>query len=412
MSFKTIAQNGIDAIRKKNQQHQMPLSSLENFGKHWKEKNAVYGVHWSVDRKEHLDFIKKLSYTIDKSSSINVKCEDPFVTLNLEHELKYLKNVEINRMSYDLPAGNPEFYRRSSNASTSQTGSALVYDEHIYTAVKNKSGKFKENGPFIIDHAWFQGEAKQGKFRRWLFDSFGLKDIVILDPKEFDVDSAKTGLCMIYGEDGYNGDITVKNLINGEKFVEDFRSIGYVIARKDLAKLLPAIKTKTHYEWKRTKIELKLDKDEKVIQGPKEVKGGDIPVLKRLRLGQEPEYYYTSSEYINDWTDSNTERFVTRYQPNTQAKDESGNRLWYKIAVGTVVQPGTIIPGDMWFSYTVVDNGTGEDHKKHLMSNEVTKLLKATRTGQSLHTPQTIWVPYATEFKGFSDNDRKIINNL
>ena len=58
MSFKTIAQNGIDAIRKKNQQHQMPLSSLENFGEHWKQKNAVYSVHWSIDRKDHLDFIK------------------------------------------------------------------------------------------------------------------------------------------------------------------------------------------------------------------------------------------------------------------------------------------------------------------------------------------------------------------
>ena len=41
------------------------------------------------------------------------------------------------------------------------------------------------------------------------------------------------------------------------------------------------------------------------------------------------------------------------------------------------------------------------------MSNEVTQILKATRTGKSLHTPQTIWVPYATEFTGFSNNDIK-----
>jgi hypothetical protein len=412
MNFKDIAQKGIDSIRKKNQQHQMPIISIELFGSYWKKKNAVYGINWSIDRKEHIDFIEKLSYTIDRSSKINVKCDDPFVTLNLEHELKYLKNVEINNMSYDLPAGNPEFYRRSSNASTSQTGSSLVYDEHIYNAVKRKSGKFKENGPFIIDHAWFQGEAKQGKFRRWLFDIFGLKNIIILDPKEFDVDSAKTGICMIYGEDRYNGTISLHNLINNEKFDCDFRSIGLVIPNKDLSTLLPKIKTKTDYEWKRTKVTLKLDENENVIEGPKEIKEGDIPVLKRLRLGKDPEYYYTTAEYVTDWTDSNTERFVTRYQPNTQAKDDSGNRLWYKIAVGTVVKPGTIIPGDMWFTYTVVDNGTGEHHKKHLMSEEVTKILKATRTGQSLHTPQTIWVPYATEFTGFTDNDKKIINNL
>ena len=124
-------------------------------------------------------------------------------------------------MAYDLPGGNPEFYRRSNNASNSQTGNVLVYDEHIYNAVNHKSGKFKENGPFIIDHAWFQGEAKQGKFRRWLYDVFGLKNIVILDPKEFDVDSGKTGICMIYGEDGYNGKINLHNLITCLLYTSD-----------------------------------------------------------------------------------------------------------------------------------------------------------------------------------------------
>ena len=46
------------------------------------------------------------------------------------------------------------------------------------------------------------------------------------------------------------------------------------------------------------------------------------------------------------------------------------------------------------------------------MSQEVTNILKKTRTGKSLHTPQTIWIPYATEFKGFTNSDKKIINNL
>lgn len=412
MSFTTIAQRGIDGIRKNNQQHQLPLSSLKCLPSLWKKKNCTYGLHWSIDSKKHIDFIKELSYNIHDTSIINVECNDPFVTLNLENEIGSLNNVRINDMNYDIPAGNPEFYRRSENASTPQTGNVLVYDDHIYNAVNHKSGRFKENGPFVTDHAWFQGGLKQGKFRRWLFESFGLKDIVIIDSNDFDVDSGKTGICMIYGEDGYDGNITLNNLITGEKFIKDFRSLEYVIPKEDLANLLPKVKTNSKYIWKRTNIPLKFDDNENVIEGPKEVKGGTVRVLKRLLLNQEPEYYYTEPKYVTDWTDSETERFVTRYQPNTQAKDESGGRLWYKIAVGTVVKPGTVIPGHFWFAYTIVEKDTGETHKKHLMSEEVTKILKATRTGQSLHTPQTIWVPFATEFKGFTKDDKKIINNL
>jgi hypothetical protein len=397
MNFKDIAQKGIDSIRKKNQQHQLPLSSLKSFGNHWKKKNAVYGIIWSIDRKEHLEFIKELSYTIDKSSSINVKCDDPFVMLNLEHELKYLTNVELNNMSYDLPAGNPIFYERSEKASGSRVGNALAFDKHIQSAVKNKTGKFKENGPFVTDLSWFQGEQGQGSFRRWLFGTeFGLKNIIILDNKEFDVSDQK-GLCMFYGEDGYDGDITVKNLINGTEFTRDFRSIGYIILNEDLATLLPSISTKTKYDWKRTSNQL---------SDIPEVKGGKIRVLGTMLLNQDPTFYYTDEKYIQDWTDYEEERFATRYQPAT-----SHNRF-YEIAVGTVIPPKTIIPGGLHFTYVKVDAGTGEQHKKHVMSKEVTQILKATRTGKSLHKPQTIWVPYATEFTGFTDNDRKIINNL
>ena len=208
--------------------------------------------------------------------------------------------------------------------------------------------------------------------------------------------------------------ITVIDYTTKEDFTADFRKVGYIIPNKELASLLPAISTKTKYKWKKTKIELKFTKDEheNILEGPKEVKGGDIPVLKRLRLGQEPEYYYTTAEHVTDWTDSENERVVTRYQPNTQAKDDSGKRLWYKVAVGTTVKPGTIIPGGMWFTYVNVKKGTGENHLKHLMSTEVTKILKHTRKGKSLHTPQTIWVPYATEFDGWTEDHRKILNEL
>lgn len=397
MSFKTIAQQGIDSIRKNNQQHQLPISSLELHKRHWNKENAIYGILWSIDSERQLDFIKELSYTIPKSSSINIKCDDPFVALNLKQELKYLKNVKINNMSYDLPGGNPEFYRRSPNASGSRVGNSLVFDKHIKSAVLQKSGRFPENGPFVTDLSWFQGGQAQGIFREWLFGpEFGLKNIIILDNKDFDVTDEK-GLCMIFGEDGYNGDITIKNLITNTEFTKDFRSLGYIILNENLATVLPRISTKTKYEWKRTSNQL---------ADIPEVKGGKIRVLGSMLLNQEPEFYYTDEKYIQDWTDYEEERFGTRYQSATSRK------RFYQISVGAVIPPKTIIPGGLNFTYVTVKPGTGEIHKKHLMSNDVSQILKATRTGKSLHTPQTIWVPYATEFTGFTDNDRQIINNL
>jgi hypothetical protein len=399
MSFKALAQKGINGIRKTNQQHQMPVGSLKLFGRNWKKKNCIYGLCWSNDRIESIDFIKKLSYTIDSSSCINVLTEDPFVEHNLKQELKYLKNVKVNEfdMNYDLPAGNPEFYRRSPNASGSRVGNALIFDKHIQNAVARKSGKFKENGPFVTDWSWFQGEQGQGSFRRWLFGSnFGLKNLVILDSAEFDVSDTK-GLVMIYGEDGYDGPITVKNMITGSEFTKDFRKIGYIIVDENLAELLPKIATNKKYDWKRTNNQL-----DKIP----EVKNGKVLVLGTMHLNQEPTFYYTSKKYISDWKDSDNERFVTRYQPATS------HDRYYEIAVGAVIPPGVIIPGGMNFTYVNVEEGTGPTHKNHLMSKEVTKILKATRTGKSLHTPQTIWVPYVTEFKGFTKDDKKIINNL
>ena len=66
----------------------------------------------------------------------------------------------------------------------------------------------------------------------------------------------------------------------------------------------------------------------------------------------------------------------------------------------------------MWFAYTVIEDADAELHKEHLLSNEVQKILKVTRTGPSLHTPQTIWVPYATEFTGWTEEHRDILNEL
>lgn len=413
MSYRKIAELGIGMINKANQHHQMPKSAFELIDTSL--ENAVYGVSSSTDRPEHVDFIKSLAMKIPHSSKVNALTNDLFVEENLRYEFRNHNKILVNsNMKIDIDCGNPIFYERSSNATDSRTGSKLVYDKHIKNAVSNLSGRINLRGPYITDDSWFQGGSSQGSFREWLFSKeFGLKTVILLPSSEFDVDEGKTGLVMFNGEYGFDGHITIINYTTKEEFTADFRKIGYIIPNQKLASLLPEISTNTKYEWKKTSIELKFTKgDENILVGPKEVKGGDIPVLKRLRLGQEPEYYYTTAKYVTDWTDFDKERVATRYQPNTQAKDENGKRLWYKIAVGTVINPGTIIPGGLWFTYINVDVGTGNKHLKHLMSDEITKILSHTRKGKSLHTPQTIWVPYATEFAGWTDEHRKILNEL
>ena len=406
-SFRDIANRGIGMINKVNQHHQLPLSALELWN--LKEKNATYAVKFSTDRMEHIDTLKEIEMALDPTSQLLIETDDPFVEKNLQQEFKNLKKVKINsNMAYDLSAGNPIFYERSATAMDSRTGSKLVYDEHIMNAVKRMSGKFKQTGPFITDTTWFQGGAKQGKFREWLFSKkFGLKTIVMLPSKDFDVDADKTELCMFLGEKDYQGDITFVDYSTKEQFTCDFRKLGYVIKNNDLATILPAIQTKSKYDWKRSKVTLKLDpKTGTILEGPPEVTGGKVKVLKKMLLNTDPEYYYTSKEYIKDWTDVDKERFVTGYNAGGTHAD------FYKILKGVVVPPGVVVPGDMWFTYTVVANGTGALHKQHLMSTEVQQILKLTRTGKSLHTPQTIWVPYATEFQGFTDDQKATITKL
>jgi len=411
-SFRDIANRGISAINKVNQHHQLPLIALEYINLN--EKNAVYAVKFSTDRKEHIETLKEIEMALDPSSQLLVETDDPFVEKNIQQEFKHSKKVTVNsNMAYDLSAGNPIFYERSDTAMDSRTGSKLVYDEHIMNAVNRMSGKFKQTGPFITDTTWFQGGAKQGKFREWLFSKkFGLKTIVMLPAADFDVDADKTELCMFIGEVGYQGDITFVNYATKDQFVCDFRKLGYVIKNKELATLLPTIETRTKYDWKRSKIHLKLDpKTGDILEGPPELptvsKSNRVKVLKKLLLNQKPQYYFTSKNHIKDQTDIDKWRFVTGYNSGT-AHDK-----FYQIAKGVIVPPGIAVPGDMWFTYIVLpDKKSARQHMAHLMSTEVQQILKLTRTGKSLHTPQTIWVPYATEFQGFTNDQKSIISKL
>lgn len=407
MSFREIAFRGIGMLNKANQHHQLPRCALEFWN--LSHKNATYSVEFSTDRAEHIQTVKEIAMKLDHTSQLNLSTDDPFIEKNLQQEFKNHTNVSVNsKMTIDLSAGNPIFYERSTNAQDSRTGSKLVYDEHIKNAVNRMSGKFPHTGPFITDTTWFQGGAKQGKFREWLFGpEFGLKTIVLLPSAEFDVDEDKTELCMFCGEKGYQGTITVMDYENKTRFVEDFRSLGYVIKDKDLAKVLPRIQTETKYDWKRSKISLKLDtKTGDILEGPPEVKNGKVKVLKKLLLNKKPQFYYTSKKYITDWTDVDQWRFVTGYNAGGTHAD------YYKILKGIVVPPGVIIPGDMWFTYVVIKRKDASRHKTHLLSEEVQQILKHTRTGKSLHTPQTIWVPYATEFNGFTNEQKKLLSKL
>ena len=397
MSYRKIAEVGIGLINKANQHHQMPNSAFDLIDT--TIEDAVYGVSFSTDRPEHVDFIKELAIRIPDNSLVNAKTDDVFVEENLRYEFRNYGKIKVNSDMIDIDSGNPPFAGRSKNTTNPHAGNTLVYDQHIKNAVGNISGRFKERGPYITDTTWFQGGKSHKTFREWLLGpEFGLKTIILLPSEEFDVNADKTELCMFSGEAGYTGDITVIDFKTKKEFTVDFRKIGYIINNKELAKLLPSIKTETEYEWKRTK---------NLLANIVEVPQGSIKFLDTQHMHKSPTFKNTTDEYITDWTDSDKWRWATRYGNPGKHED-------YQIMqVGCVIPPGVIIPGHFNFSYIVCKSeADAKRHQEHLFSKEVDKILRGTRTGLSLHSPQTIWVPYATEFTGWTEEHRDILNEL
>ena len=82
MSYRKIAEVGIGIINKTNQHHQMPNSAFDLIDT--TIEDAVYGVSFSTDRPEHVDFIRDLVVKIPDISSVNILTDNIFVEENLK----------------------------------------------------------------------------------------------------------------------------------------------------------------------------------------------------------------------------------------------------------------------------------------------------------------------------------------
>lgn len=102
-------------------------------------------------------------------------------------------------LEYDICFGNPPF--RVVIEGPNKPINQLVFDAHVRKAVKHKSNKFIHNGPFVVDRRIFVSEHPHiVNFKNWVVKEFGVKTVVQLK-------GGIDGCCMIYGEEGYNGEI-------------------------------------------------------------------------------------------------------------------------------------------------------------------------------------------------------------
>ena len=102
-------------------------------------------------------------------------------------------------IEYDICLGNPPF--RIDLEGPNGPAIQLVFDAHVKKAVKNKSNKFIHNGPFVVDRRiFFSKHPHFVDFKNWVVEEFGVKTVVQLK-------GGIDGCCMIYGEDGYKGEI-------------------------------------------------------------------------------------------------------------------------------------------------------------------------------------------------------------
>jgi hypothetical protein len=106
-------------------------------------------------------------------------------------------------IEYDIGLGNPPF--RIIIEGIHGPVSQLVFDAHVKKSVLNKTNKFIHNGPFVLDRRIFTTDHPHViDFKEWLIEHFGLKKVVMLD-------GGVDGCCIVYGEQGYKGEIIHTN---------------------------------------------------------------------------------------------------------------------------------------------------------------------------------------------------------
>ena len=407
MGFTRILQAGIDLIHKSNQQHHIPDQVIDCIN--LTNPNIQIDINWCIDSKKMIDFLMKVLYNMHKESVINLKTNDPFIEENLKGRFKDEKNVYINGgIMKDIvqPIGNPIFFTRSEDK---RKGNSPEYHKQVMKAI-NEAPTHNE-WAFIIHTGWLTGEGEFETFRKFLYEK-GFKILIKLQSTDFDIDENETSCFLIYGEKGYTGTIEYRNVETGTVETFDFRKKNEIILNKTISEIVSKHRTKQKYIWRRTSVNLKTDNNGNVIQGPKEIKNGKIKVLKSLYVNGKSETYQTTIEELKkyaskkDLEDLQTERFVTGYQAGGMHHQN------HMIIKSYIAEPGTFIPGHFNFTYIRVNTGEGKLHAKHLTSKETSKILKYTRFGRSLHTPQTRFIPYATEFSGYSKKDKDELSNI
>ena len=392
-------------LQSKRQMHPLHPEMLETLD--FTMPDTRYGVIQATTRRLDWEVYEQVINRLHETSKLILISVDNFVYDKLINRYGHIENVIITtekEMPYDIPIGNPIFFARSKNASSSKTGNSPVYHEHVKNAILNAEQPDK-GWCFVIHSGWLTGAKDLGKFRNFLYEQ-GLKNIVKIPAADFDVDHAETKCFMVHGYLDYTGLITYEDLETGYKDDFDFRASDHIIPNKRLTEILSEVTTTTNYVWKRTDIPMSFDKEGNVIKGPLEVPNGALKVFKKGYVDGTLETFQTTIDHVEDLKDLHEERIVTGYQTGGMHHQN------HMIIKCWVAYPGDVVPGGFNFTYSVVAAGTGEVHRKHLISKETNKILEHTRHGRSLHTPQTIFVPYATEFEGYTAQQKEILNEL
>lgn len=126
---------------------------------------------------------------------------------------------------YDIALGNPPF--RHMIEVEQGFAEHMIYDSHIIKTIKNKSNKFKYNGPFVLPRSvMFDDHPQVEEFRDWLHSDFGLKTVFTFGK----------GSVIIYGEQGYKGEVsmpfTTLDDVNIDTDFYAWASDGYTVDRK------------------------------------------------------------------------------------------------------------------------------------------------------------------------------------